>query len=110
MALTRTCVIDIKTGEVVNVLELGGEVPANCAPAVAPPDGFLWIEHERAGRGWRFVGGAFIEPPTPPQPNPLPQAPDRTEQLIAVLKAKNVITDQDIPKFAEASAPAGPAQ
>lgn len=46
----------------------------------------------------------------PSDPASQPPKPDRTEQLITVLKTKNVISDQDIPKPAAAAAdvPAGP--
>lgn len=69
----RTAVIEQKTGLVVNVIERGVQPPnPRIVEATEPPEGFLWMEHETAGPGWKLVDGA-LQAPIVVVPEPTPQ-------------------------------------
>lgn len=63
----RICVIDEKTGLVVNIAEMGGDLPPNVKQPDTPPEGFLWVESETGGIGWKYEKGELVAPePVPP--------------------------------------------
>jgi hypothetical protein len=64
----RVCIVNIKTGIVENVAEMGGDLPPNCSQPDTPPDGYKWIAHDTAAIGWTFQDGTLIAPPVPAVP------------------------------------------
>lgn len=78
----RTAVVEIESGRVVNVIERGVQPPnPRIVEATEPPEGFLWVEHDTAGPGWRLVDGSLQAPVVVvPEPTPL--------QMIVALEAQ----------------------
>lgn len=62
----RTCVINSSTGIVENVIELGLPQPKadidRFKEDTEPPEGYLWVQSDVAGRGWRYVDGSLVPP------------------------------------------------
>lgn len=77
--MLRTCVVNLQTNLVENVIERGGEIPSNCKEDSAAPKGYAWVEHQTAGIGWLHVDGQLLAPPV--------SEPDRDDAIKAQLAA-----------------------
>lgn len=56
----RSCVVDLQTNVVTNIIERGGVVPENCEEH--PPEGCIWVDDEIASIGWTWDGAQLQEP------------------------------------------------
>lgn len=82
----RTCIVNLKTNLVENVIERG-LMPVEpetldgrrYVEHTSAPDGFLWIDSDTAQIGWLYVNGALSAPPA--------LAPDPATVLKAALSA-----------------------
>lgn len=61
-AAKRVAIVEIATGKVLGAGMIGGDLPPNCHQPADPPQGLLWIEHERATEGWTYADGVFAPP------------------------------------------------
>lgn len=90
----RVAIVNVKTGMVENVAEMGGQLPPNCIQPTQPPEGFLWIESDSASPGWSYQAGKLVAPIeeaiTPAR------APISDGDLAKLLIAKGLISQADI--------------
>jgi hypothetical protein len=76
----RTCVVRIATGVVENVIKRGLPSPyQHVVEDAAPPEGCAWIEHDKAGPGWRLVNGELVSDQPPPSAEELAESARVTE-------------------------------
>lgn len=77
MALNDYAYYNIETGLIENVIWVEDEV----APTLAWPEGYAIVdiptggvagEWSMCGIGWSYINGQFVEPPKPPEPDPVP--------------------------------------
>ena len=87
--MIRTCVVNLSSNLVVNVIERGGSVPANCTEDSAPPPGHAWIVHASAGVGWSHAAGTLVPPAEPPQTPPIDLS--NLDNLERTLKAEAML-------------------
>ena len=66
MSLTRYAIINGE--DVVNVIDYE-EPPGNPPPSF--PDGYIAVQSDTAGPGWKYIDAQFVPPPSPPGP-PIP--------------------------------------
>ena len=79
MALNDYAYYSLETGLIENVLLIEDEVvptlvdfpPAGYA-IVDIPTGGISGEWSMCGIGWSYINGQFVEPPKPPEPEPVP--------------------------------------
>lgn len=63
----RTCVVDIASSLVENVIERCVQTPGSTyVEATEPPVGKLWVDHATACRGWRLINGVLTDVVTVP--------------------------------------------
>jgi hypothetical protein len=61
--MSRTCIVDLASGAVVNVVDAGTEDE--------PPQGARFVQSDTAQIGWTMgQNGVFVAPPGPPRPAP----------------------------------------
>jgi hypothetical protein len=82
----RTCVVEIATSRVVNVIERGLQIAtANAVEDSAPPSGYAWVDHPVAGIGWSLVNGTLVDqavrPPAPTKDELAAAASDSLDRL-----------------------------
>lgn len=76
--MARTCIVELSTGLVAGVVDLGAQPPApNLVEHTEPPDGFAFVPNDTARVGARYADGVFTGPtPAPQEPAPpVPPSP-----------------------------------
>lgn len=86
----RVCIVNIATGLVENAAELGTNLPKNCFQPTTPPDGYLWIPSDVAGKGWSYANGSLVPPVAPPAPAPAAVVDKVAPKIEAVLSDPSV--------------------
>lgn len=88
----RTCVINLKTGFVENVVELGVQpvddrTPPRYEEHVEAPGGFQFVASDAASIGWTFYGGVFTSPVQEAVPDVEPSQEPTLADIIEVLSS-----------------------
>lgn len=72
--MTRTCIVNLGTGLVENVVEMGHPLQTpNAVEHTEPPQGYLFVASDTGQIGATYANGTFTAPtPAPSAPVPLP--------------------------------------
>jgi hypothetical protein len=65
--MTRTCIINLSTGLVENIVEMGMQPPAaNVVEHIEAPQGYLYVASDTARIAATYANGVFTDPPPLP--------------------------------------------
>lgn len=91
----KVCIVNTITNVVENVGVFGENLLGNLYQPPVPPEGYLWIFDENAGKDWIYESGHLVAPSSPPPIN-LVDKHDGYDELKAALITKGVLTQQEI--------------